>query len=666
MTPHPYITDALPAMFALPVTYREDMDSVAGMVLDLIVNSTEAGFDFPEYLTFQRMYLYEAIHGSRQDFSAVLVVPLGVLRNIDGWRLGKIHRDCWNDQTVAVFAVTPDKKLLYHLDEMKEAIDARASACVELDKCATDWLSGRNLYGTWKLVKRICAGGGSFPLLAQCNKYSLPEHIINLVENNYRRVFTKPAGEWVNLVPGGLNGVVRAIRRIEEMLVYSAFNAFLEKFNSSVIKELLDQRGQVEPMEYNWLAASSNRKIGKYRLDALRVLPAISVNLCFPIFLPVDAGKKSPSANELSRQSINATIDEGMPLIAKLASEFGVSKATIRNFLDVPPEWSPVLVDPLGGIRQLVRWVGSLPPERFPRGRENWEMFGYMVREAYAVADALPKAARQARRIYLEESVSKWLVRISRLGFVAAAEQFRRRFHGVSSLADAKDMVSVLLRMNEIDEISNTCLIEVSTMLAGYSPAEWQKFSNTWHARLHVERKAVSIEDEILSSWASIAPPMRLVNVDIMPLLSDRDLDCEGTEMHHCVGGYDIRCAFDREQVFSLRGKSWEDRSTLHVGYHPDADSHDRISIIQHRGSHNATPTKNCVAVVQLLVQWLNSDEATGFILHAEEERRKRKELSIPHMRGSKNFIAARAALLESLPADVICRLREAFSSNSA
>jgi hypothetical protein len=635
----------------------ENLDSVASSVLDLIANSPEAAMDYPDFLSWQRVYLFEA-DDNKLDFSAVLIVPISKMRAylFENWRRGVLHREQWHNNAVAVFGVTPSRKLLYRLDDMEEMIDERAINYIGLRQSSHAWLSGRNLYGTWNPVQQIEieAEGSSIPLLAKDN-HSLPEHVINI----YSLMNIKPAGDWVNVFPGGADAVAKAINLIEEAWINSVFGIFFGKMRCSILNDLLTHRGLVLPKEYNWIAISSNSEIERNRVDALRVLPSIITHLCDCLFISTDKNKKKPWARESLRQTITATIDEGRPLIDQLAAGFCVSKATIRNLIGVPPETAKVLAQPPGDIRLLIFWIGTLLPEHYPRGQDNWHSISYLLTEAYSIAQAMPKSARQARKIFLGETVPKWLAKIAKSGFVNAAAQFRSRFYGVNSLADANDMVAVLLRLNEIEDISTQCLLDVLSILATYSPNDWQTFSNSWHQQLHVEREAFNGAEELFSHWAPIAPPMKLANVDIVPLLSEHDLAVEGTAMQHCVGsGYDIRCLFHTERIFSLRGESMLERSTLHVEYMPLAVSQNRVKILQHFGPKNTTPPRRCIGAAKMLVQWLNSEAATQFILDAYEETRKRKALSNLQKRATKNFLIARAALLKSLPAEVACCLQ--------
>lgn len=642
------------ATIANPLALRESLDGMSARVMDFTHSDRNAAATFPNYATMPRLFLYETKPGSLMTFSALLVVPLRPLTEIAGWRSGVTRSNAWRDGEIAVFAISRQHGLLYQLCGMAEAIKESQIGTINFGECARHWLSGNDLHGIWRLAKRIHIGAEVVPLLARGEYFSLPDMLVKEIAGSNIEFLRRKRCGWVNCFPGGMNEVAEALWRIEETVIYSTFDAFTSRLNRYVVQGLLEQRGYLHPGEYNWVADSALARCWQYRLDALRVLPALVTNLSDSVLPPRRHSLRKPGADERARQAIKQTIDEGHPLIARIAGEFGIAKVTVRAFLNVPPEWAPELVEPPGGIRQMLRWLNALPPERFPRERKEWLEFCYLAAEAHAVAETFPGLAWRAKRTYIEETVPGWLVRISKKGFPPAALQFRAGLCGIASLADAKDMTDVLLHMKEAGGMSSKTLYKVMTLLSRKTPASWRDMCVTWHRRLQVERVEVSEMEEHITAWQAIAPAMKLHGVYINPLVSQSDLACEGAEMHHCIGSYDVRVMLHREQVFSLQGETRAERSTLLVGYLPDPDSRDRARILQHRGVFNIPPLPQCKKAADDLIKWLNSGDATAHLIAAEAARKEREGMHAEIVKGSKNFFSARAALLEALPADVL------------
>jgi hypothetical protein len=70
--------------------------------------------------------------------------------------------------------------------------------------------------------------------------------------------------------------------------------------------------------------------------------------------------------------------------------------------------------------------------------------------------------------------------------------------------------------------------------------------------------------------WESALGDHELGGYQIIPLTNSRALRQEGRAMHHCVGGYDERCAHGRARVFSIRDLMGKRLATMSLVFKND------------------------------------------------------------------------------------------------
>lgn len=138
------------------------------------------------------------------------------------------------------------------------------------------------------------------------------------------------------------------------------------------------------------------------------------------------------------------------------------------------------------------------------------------------------------------------------------------------------------------------------------TPLDWIRVSNQWHERdaqfRHDVKSVFMGEGQTvnLEKWEPLTPEVSFETsggTKARWLLTTRELETEGLEMHHCVGGYTSQCLFGQSHILSL---SYTDgsRSTLEVRVIPSRDNNEgekkrpwNILEIQNQAPYNKEPT---------------------------------------------------------------------------
>ena len=97
-------------------------------------------------------------------------------------------------------------------------------------------------------------------------------------------------------------------------------------------------------------------------------------------------------------------------------------------------------------------------------------------------------------------------------------------------------------------------------------------------------------------TWLPWFKPVRTGDIRIVPLCSSAAMREEGVVIRHCVGGYDVDCATQPTQIFSVQTLDGKRLSTLQLKATPGENEGEfRFTIEQHRAALNAEPQQRSV-----------------------------------------------------------------------
>ena len=120
----------------------------------------------------------------------------------------------------------------------------------------------------------------------------------------------------------------------------------------------------------------------------------------------------------------------------------------------------------------------------------------------------------------------------------------------------------------------------------------WRSLQNRTE-RWHIGLQYRSVHDMPGGQWNSLFDRHTDDELGLWAdaLTSSEQLQAEGADMKHCVGGYTSRCVGNQSRIFAISGQSREDRSTLELC--PDRrDANGPWYLSQNKGPNNRSPSR--------------------------------------------------------------------------
>lgn len=156
--------------------------------------------------------------------------------------------------------------------------------------------------------------------------------------------------------------------------------------------------------------------------------------------------------------------------------------------------------------------------------------------------------------------------------------------------------------------------------------------------------------------WLPWFQPVRVGHLRIVPLCSSAALREEGVIMRHCVGGYDVACATQPTQVFSLQTLNGDRLSTLQLKVRPGKNRGEfRFTIEEHLATLNAQPQQPALRAAATLVTALNKGQIPHQVARALNYRSEiaAHDLCPFDIEDDAAWETARACYMPLLPADL-------------
>ena len=157
-------------------------------------------------------------------------------------------------------------------------------------------------------------------------------------------------------------------------------------------------------------------------------------------------------------------------------------------------------------------------------------------------------------------------------------------------------------------------------------------------------------------TWLPWFKPVRTGDIRIVPLCSSAAMREEGVVMRHCVGGYDVDCATQPTQIFSVQTLDGKRLSTLQLKATPGENEGEfRFTIEQHRAALNAEPQQEALTAAATLVTALNKGRIPIEVAKALNFRSKieAQDLCPFDYDDDAAWETARACYMPLLPADL-------------
>lgn len=460
-------------------------------------------------------------------------------------------------------------------------------------------------------------------------------------------------------VPGStLENFFSALSVLEELLARAMVKRFVSHLNPIVVAGCLDKHLAIYPEAYNWIVGASTARAWEWRMDALKVFPAVSVSAVFPCSASYrhESVRTSRTMRKSSRTDQNAPIsgtvefsqvvDTGLPLIKGLAKSLGVRPVAIKALRGVTNRSVALFREPPLGWVDILRTLDIIPPERYPKYMWDWRSFSALYMECVRLHSAMSALNSTLALKFMEETARPWLAARSK-NWLSSNVRWTDGMRGLDNLQDAIDVAIELRDLVADLELSAPERYKAYAVFSKMSPEDW---------RMHVRTLGLS-EELNTFQWDSVMHSGSIDGVRVRALNSSADLFEEGVLMHHCIYTYRERLQLEPCLVFAIGDDKTYDRSTVLLSYRQAQASPWKVSIVAQHAAFNRGPSPLSKAVAERLCEELSSGHYADALTVANHHRIRR----CPAERSSSSSVRAVHINTHDTPA-----LRQIDSENRA
>lgn len=429
-----------------------------------------------------------------------------------------------------------------------------------------------------------------------------------------------------------LEDFFNALYALETLLAKSIVRRFISHLNPEVVSSCVGGRMAVYPEEYNWVVGAKSEKAWEWRMDALRLFPAISLSAVFPCLAAntpehVRAGRTSPFSMRLSHtEPVGGTIafaevvDEGRPLIKGLAQSFGVRPIAIRSLRGVSARTVAMFGHPPLGWEDILRTLNCIPPERHPRSTEQWLSFSVLYLECVRVYRAMETLSATLACKFMDVTARPWIAENSK-NWLRSETRWRDTMQGLADLSDATVVAQ------EIRDLAFGLGLKATERYKAYSkfaclpPVGWL---------IYIQKMPHS-EDLNTSLWHEVWSTRSIEGFPIRALNSKSSLREEGKAMNHCIFTYLNRLRTQRELAFAIGEDRTVDRSTALLRYERISPSEWHVSVKQQQAAFNRDPSPLSQSIARRICAELSSDRYASALVNADIRRAHRLTTAQTH-----------------------------------
>lgn len=346
---------------------------------------------------------------------------------------------------------------------------------------------------------------------------------------------------------------------------------------------------------HNYLCIQ-NLKVARNRRQALTIFPLFSA-----------LAIRSDESRSFG-EGLRSVIDEGLPLIDYVVARWDVKPVAVKavrnlGFDEIGLTW-------VDALRPLVNILSGLAPEKYPKSKEQWTVFGEQARSISALLK-LPLGAESIQLLMNGLSRRNWRKSVSLE--VDLLEQVRV-FESFS--ADLVRLARVWMEVEFIgasESSRETGLhLSLSSKLVSFGLERCLRFAMDWQAlRADLERKQ---DDRKIHFPCLIESPFPCDDLLIVQLRSEQDLSEESDVMNHCVDTYFTACQTGRSVIFSVREANGTRLSTFEINIKRKGLALFDITLVQQKGQANRYPPSEAVRAVKVFMNYLNGREGVPLL----------------------------------------------------
>jgi len=368
-------------------------------------------------------------------------------------------------------------------------------------------------------------------------------------------------------------------------------------------KEIEDKLPHLTWVEVHNYLCTRNVIVARNRRQALTLFPLFSA-------LAIRSDESRSFGDGL-----RLIIDEGRPLIDYVVARWDVKPVVVKairflGFDEVGLVWSDAL-------RTLVYILSGLAPEKYPKSKEEWSIFGEQARTIAAVLK-LPLGAESIRLLMTGLSRLKWRKSVNL--DVALVEQVRV-FESFS--ADLVRLASVWIdvELREADESSQEAGLHLilSSKLVSFGLDKCLRMAMDWQAlRADLARR---LDVRKVHFPCLMESPYHCGDLQIVQLRSEQDLNEESGVMNHCVDTYFTACQSGRSVILSVRQANGTRLSTIEISVKRKGLALFDITLVQQKGRANVCPSSEAVRAVSAFMKYLNGIDGLPLLHRFSREK---------------------------------------------
>lgn len=427
------------------------------------------------------------------------------------------------------------------------------------------------------------------------------------------------------LTSPALENFFSALSELEELLAQTMVQRFVKHLNPVVVAGCLAKQMAVYPEDYNWVVGAKSARAWEWRMDALKVFPAISVSAVFPCLASITPINVQTSRKLLkpSRYAETApvggtvtfaeVVDQGLPLIKSLAQSFAVRPVAVRTLKGVTNRAVEMLGQPPLGWEDILRTLDGIPAERHPRTVEQWSSFSVLYLECVRLYQAMELLHATLARKFIEVTARPWITACAK-DWLQSEARWRDGMHGLADLTDAIEVAHEVRDIVAGLGINASERYKAYAIFANLNPGAWRSF---------IHRLAPT-EELNTTRWHEVWSCAFIDGVQVRALNSGISLYEEGKSMHHCIYSYRNRLRTKRQLAFTIGEDVTRDRSTVLLSYEQGPFSKWKVTVLEHHARFNHDPSSLCQTIADHLCVELSSDRHVDALTQANFERVRR------------------------------------------
>ena len=264
-------------------------------------------------------------------------------------------------------------------------------------------------------------------------------------------------------------------------------------------------------------------------------------------------------------------------------------------------------------LPELQQLLDVIPLQKIPSGYQDWKAFV----DVYRGLRLENENDERRKKVKI-----RWLIEISKMGWVKTRDKYVDLPEGLSALGDALDFIDEVARagkwlvknVKQCHRSANIPEWELESLFWDKATHTWGmsrivEASRIWHPLMIVgyntnyERPAV-----LCLKWEPLFKESVWLNqvVCAVVLCQSTDLDKESSQLQHCVSSYEYSCHLGDCHIVSLRNRDGASLSTLEIVYREE--SNPAWKIVQHKGISNQTPEDALLALEPLLINHIQKN----------------------------------------------------------